>query len=85
MLLLHLQILFCVDAVKSPSASTSSAKSSCDNQSNAVVSVEDPLYNAPDDRDRLLKEELTEDNYKEKFHVLLDAEKQEHSVELARR
>ena len=35
------------------------------------------------DTENLLKEELTVENYKEKFHALLDAEEQEHRKQLS--
>lgn len=44
-----------------------------------------PQKYTSDDKDRLLKEELTAINYKRKFQLLLDAEKQEHSVQLAKK
>ncbi len=37
------------------------------------------------DRQILLKEELTVDNYREKFHLLLEVEEQEHRMQLAER
>ena len=36
-------------------------------------------------REVLLKQELTVDNYVEKFHALLDIEQEEHKVQLAKR
>ena len=41
-----------------------------------------PRASAPKDREVLLKEELTVDNYVEKFHALLDVEQEEHKVQL---
>ena len=53
--------------------------------SESAPRVSVPRVSVPRDREVLLKQELTVDNYVTKFHALLDVEEEEHRIQLTGR